>query len=87
MKKQLLIVFGALALYAMLTNLRIEGLNQSIAERSFSSKFGPHGYLLNASGYFRDFRFKKRFCNKPQKDKRKDRRYKCRLKQKHKNKR
>lgn len=62
MKKKLLIIFGVTALYAVLANIKIEGIGTSVSQRSFSSKFGPNGYLLNAANYFRDYRFKKEFC-------------------------
>jgi len=64
MKKKLLLVLAATALYAVLANLKVEGIGASIAERSFSSKFGPNGYLLNAANRFRDYRFKKEYCRK-----------------------
>jgi len=64
MKKKLLLIFATIALYTVLANLRIQGIGQSISERSFSNKFGPHGYLLNASNYFKDYRFKKEYCRK-----------------------
>jgi len=62
MKKSILIVFAATALYAVFANLQVHGLNPSISERSFTNKFGAHGYLLNASNYFRNYRFRSELC-------------------------
>ncbi len=86
MKRNLIVIIIASALYAFAMNTRVKGVSSSALERGFTRRFGAHSYLLQEPEYFRQYGYNKNLCCKNRQEKCRKKRCVKQIKKQHKKK-